>query len=159
MHAHIPLISFRFNVSKPWYHRSLRTLQNKKKRLFKTAKRLNTPASWSKQKSCETAYCRAVRKAKNKFFSHDLQSLMTNNPKKFWRAISPTSTPTNVALQDGNGNLIEEEKCADVLNKYFTSVFTKEDCSNIPTITDVTYRYMNRIQLTVEGIASVIKKT
>lgn len=48
---------------------------------------------------------------------------------------------------------------APVPDKYFTFIFTKEDCSNIPTITDVTYRYMNRIQLTVEGIASLIKKT
>lgn len=47
-HAHIPRTRLRVNVSKPWFHRSLLTLKNKKKRLFKIAKRTGTEASRKK---------------------------------------------------------------------------------------------------------------
>lgn len=155
-HSHIPLRSFRMNASKPWFNRMLRALKNKKKRLFKAAKRLGTPASWQKHTIADKEYCSAIRKAKFKYYSHDLQSLMTHNPKKFWKTISPANTPALISLLNDTGAPINQEECPTVFNNYFASVFTQEDHSTIPPLEDVDYQYMSPIEISVTGIASLI---
>lgn len=132
-HAHIPKVSFRVNSSKHWFSKALRTLKNKKKRLYRTAKRVDTPVSWSKHKSCDAAYYNALSQAKQKYFSCDLQSLLQNNPKKFWKTISPAKDSDISQLLDSSGLPIARELSASIFNNYFTAVFTKEDHSKIPT--------------------------
>lgn len=156
VHRHIPLLTLRTNASKPWFNRMLHALKNKKKRLFKAAKRLGTPASWQKHKTAEKTYCSAIRKAKLKYYSHDLQSLMTHNPKKFWKTISPIDTPVLVSLLDNTGAPVIEEECPLIFNNYFSSVFTQEDHSTTPPLVDADYQYMSPIEISVSGIAALI---
>lgn len=108
------------------------THNEKKKRLFKAAKLRGTPQSRAKHQAAEKAYCRALRNAKCKFMSCDLQSLIKNNPRKFWKSISPTNTDDDISLVDDDGINVSPNDCATMFNNYFTSVFTKEDHFNIP---------------------------
>lgn len=153
---YIPQISFRTNCSKPWFNKTLNALKNKKKRLYRAAKSVNTLESWNKHKACEKAYCSSLRHAKHKFFSDDLQSLIKNNPKKFWKTISPSNSTDTPALVDSTGLPIPREHCASVLNNYFISTFTKEDHSNMPKMADLDYQYMTPITVTATGIATLI---
>lgn len=73
-------------------------MKNKKKRLFKAAKLAGTPQSRAKHQAAEKAYCRALRNAKRKFMSCDLQYLIKNNPKKVWKSISPTTTVDDISV-------------------------------------------------------------
>ena len=59
------------------------------------------------------------------------------NPKKFWQYINRrTKTTTGIADLEGPGNkLINDDKeKAEILANFFSSVFTKENMDNIPTI-------------------------
>jgi len=60
---------------------------------------------------------------------------LANGVKSFWAYVrSKTKTKTTVGpLQDQIGELIDDdESMCNMLNKFFTSVFTKEDLSYIP---------------------------
>ena len=58
------------------------------------------------------------------------------NPKSFYAYVrSKQKTKETIGpLVDGNGNKItEDEEVATTLNQYFTTVFTKENVTNLPT--------------------------
>ena len=65
----------------------------------------------------------------------NLVSNIAKNPKSFWRYVN-TSLKTRLDIDaikriDGSLASSDQEK-ADLLNSYFSSVFTSEDLSNIP---------------------------
>ena len=70
------------------------------------------------------------------------------NPKAFWKyAKSKTQTRTGIAdlrKPDGELTCTEEEK-AEILNEFFSQVFTKENTNSIPTLTPrILYIYSER---------------
>lgn len=156
VHEHIPRLTIRVNTSKPWFTRTLRTLRNKKKRLFSKAKLLQSSVAWAKHRDSDKVYCHAVRQAKHKFFSHDLQSLLKNDPKKFWKSIAPTRSNTRITILNSAGVTVSPESCPVVFNNYFTSVFTKENYTNMPLPPTFQYRFMDPIEINPAGISSLI---
>ena len=76
----------------------------------------------------------AVRKAKKKF-EKNLAKDAKKNPKAFYTYLkSKTSNRQSVGpLQDEKGSTIsDDEKQAEMLNHFFSSVFTKEDLEDLP---------------------------
>ena len=65
---YVPLITISNDKSNPWFNKSLRSLRNKKKRLYASAKRLSSSTSWSMYKDCLKSYCLAISEAKKKYF-------------------------------------------------------------------------------------------
>lgn len=51
---------------------------------------------------------------------------------------------------------LSEEQCACAFNAFFSTTFFKEDNSNVPIVTDFDYPFMEEIDITAEGIASLI---
>ena len=70
-----------------------------------------------------------IKKAKKKH-ERNIAKDCKENPSKFWRYVNE-KCKTNVgvsSLKDENGNLVTSDKDrAEILNKFFTSVFLKED--------------------------------
>lgn len=60
----IPSTTFRSNHQKPWFSKLLKRLENKKKRLFRAAKRAATASSWGRYKEAETFYYNTIQTAK-----------------------------------------------------------------------------------------------
>ena len=97
-----------------------------------------------------------------KEFEKDIIKKLKKDPKAFWRyANSKLKTRSKIAdllKSDGTLTQTEEEK-AQVLNDFFSSVFTEEDLSNIPTLED---RYSNDpisdIHITPEMVLKNLKK-
>ena len=59
------------------------------------------------------------------------------NPKKFWQYINRrTKTTTGIADLEGLGHKLmnDDKEKAEILANFFSSVFTKENMDNIPTI-------------------------
>ena len=77
---------------------------------------------------------KGVRRAKRKF-EKNLAAEIKENPKCFWKYVrSKTKVKTGIndlEREDGSFARRDEDK-ADVLNKFFASVFTREDTSNMP---------------------------
>ena len=70
-------------------------------------------------------------------FEKDLARNMKTNPNAFWRYCN-TKLKTNPRIGDlvnpeGQPTHVDLEK-ADILNKYFPSVFTREDLTSMPTL-------------------------
>ena len=69
-------------------------------------------------------------------FEKDLAYNIKKEPKAFWRYVNSKmkSRQTINDLVDPSGTLIHgNEEKANLLNDYFSSVFTREDTSNVPT--------------------------
>ncbi len=75
-----------------------------------------------------------IRSAKKKF-EQKLATEKTNNSRPFYAYLKrKTRNRVTVGpLRDAHGNIVsEDEKMAEVLNQYFSTVFTREDVTNIP---------------------------
>lgn len=96
-----------------------------------------------------------LKTTRRHFFSHDLSSMLTNNPRKFWQVIIPNNHP-DVMLTDHTGTTISESRCAQVLNDTFSSVFTREDITSCPAIGTLPDIAMPQIIVSESGILSLL---
>ena len=112
-----------------------------------TAKHTRKQQAWNKYKQTRDHddYIRATTE-KNEFitmtrnlcrdFERKLACSLNENPKDFWRYCkSKLKNKSGLGdMQQVNGNLTSDDReKAELLNTYFTSVFTREDTSVIPT--------------------------
>lgn len=153
---YVPLITISNHKTNPWFNKNLRTLRNKKKRLYKKATNAPCASTWKKYTDFLKVYKCELDRAKKKYFTQDLPSILKNNPRKFWRTISPCVDDHKICLFDDNDTPLPDEQCASAFNSFFTSIFTREDHSNVPIVTDLDYPFMETIDITPEGIASLI---
>ena len=87
-------------------------------------------------------------------------NLMESNPRPFWQFInSLRQNSTGVSsLSTLNGTAMCTIDKADALNYQFQSVFTKEDCINLPTLNGSPTKSMLQIQISTEGIVKLLKE-
>ena len=110
--------------------------------------------------------CRKVDKLVRKAESNEekrVASASKENPKEFYAYVnSRKPIKNNISpLKDSDGNLVtKDSEKAELMNKYFTSVFTIEDLAIIPEPT-IIYRGPNpldKISFTLDDIKKKIKK-
>jgi hypothetical protein len=122
-----------------WMTRNVMRLIRKKKRAW----RWYTSSEYSRRdyqeyqayKKVQDEVRKAVKNAKKNFEKKLAKDARKNNTKPFYSYMKKkTSNRVGVGpLKDSTGNLItDDDKMAELLNDFFCSVFTQEDCSNIP---------------------------
>lgn len=153
---YVPLVKVKNDKTNPWFTKSLRQLRNKKKRLYRTAKRHDTPSAWQTYKNFMKSYCAAVQSAKLKYYSVDLPSLLKSNSKKFWSLVSPQQHGQQISLLDDDHVPLSDSHCTSAFNAFFSSVFTLEDHSDVPYVPELDIAYMEPIEITAEGIALLV---
>ena len=82
---------------------------------------------------------KAMTRKSIKVFEKSITDKIRSNPKSFWKyANSKRKCKIKIGdLTADNGSIIDsDENKVDLLNSFFTSVFTKEDLSNMPTFHD-----------------------
>ena len=106
---------------------------------------------------------REIKKAKKKH-ERNIAKGCKENPNKFWKYVND-KCKTNVgisSLKDEKGNLITNDKeRAEILNNFFTSVFLKEDTSNLPNIKTGEYsngKLMEDIKITKDMVEKKLKE-
>lgn len=151
----IPKISFRVSRQKPWFTKTLKRLENKKKRLFRSAKSKPNPCAWERYYEAEETYLNAIIEAKRSFFLIDLPNILINNPRKFWQVINPQQTP-GLTLADESGNVLSDSECANMFNIAFSSVFTQEPDAPLPPVIVTIESEMHPISFSTAGISSII---
>ena len=83
------------------------------------------------------------------------------NPKRFYSYIKSKRQQSEgvSSLIDKNGFLRREStKRADVLNDQFVSVYTREDIESIPQKGPCPHPAMQRITVTINGVAKIIRE-
>ena len=128
---------------------ALKTKRRKKKNIYMNKNALHLKQKkerlWKKYKKTKSYYDRErYRSVKNRLrsltrmlrrdFEGQLARDVKNEPKKFWAYVkSKTKTRSKIPplMSDGTLASTDKEK-AEVLNKFFSSVFTVEDMENMP---------------------------
>lgn len=161
MNQHIPskMTSTRYHL--PWLTTNTKRAIRKKQRLYNQAKSSKNQHLWTK--------FREFRKKVNKYINNDhwnyinnivAPSLHSNNTKPFWSYIKNLKKDADgiQTLTDNTGRPTNtSDKKADILNKQFQSVFTKENLTTMPTKGPSPHPEVPPLNITHEGVTKLLK--
>lgn len=124
---HVPSTIVSSSAWTPWFTYSLKTLLNKKKRVFWKACLSKSESARTRYDGCEKQYKRETSKAKKKIlYSH---ASFHDPPQKFWQIINP-SPQDSIKLNDNDNNPAPDHLCGEVFNVALASVFTLDSPIN-----------------------------
>ena len=92
---------------------------------------------WTKYQNCKKALTQGLRRARSEYINNTIaEAFDTNDTKPFWKFIkAQRKDTTGVAPLKRGGKLFSDGQTkADILNRQFSSVFTREDFCNIPEL-------------------------
>ena len=161
MNSEIPskLSSSRRNV--PWITPLLRKLITKKHKLFKHAKHTGLEGDWDKFRIAKRQTQKLTRKSHWDHINNVLEkSLEQGNNKPFWKYIkSKRNDNIGVASIKHNGQLFNDGKTkAELLNKQFKSVFTKDHSEPLPPLKETSYPSINSLKIHHDGVLNLLNK-
>ena len=134
-------------------------LKNRKRRL------------WSKYKNTKSAYdeqrfkrakneLRALTRLLRKTFEANIAKDIKTAPKKFWSYVKSRTkikdTIPSLMRPDGTRAITSKEK-ANTLNEYFSSVFIKEDVTNLPEKVSITDKVLENFTIDEETVLKKLK--
>lgn len=107
-----------------------------------------------KYSDCGMEHKHEVAAAKGKFYSDMLPSMLSTNPRKFWKIVN--SSPQHaIKLTDDDANPVPEPFCADVFNSALASAFTRESTITVTTHPRYSYAPMPDVIIFRAGIANI----
>ena len=123
-----PVINSRKRRKAPWATRQVKKLSKKKRKMWHKYKNSLLQSDYELYKSALNTFNDEKSRAILNFENNIIANKNTNL-KKYYAYISKKNKYSNnkVCLKKEDGLEIEEKKCADILNDYFGSVFTKGD--------------------------------
>lgn len=125
--------STRFN--QPWSNRDVRRLNRRKRRAYKKARISKNPTDWVRYKKAQKDAQKTCRNAHNNYIRNMVSEPGSNNKKlySYVKGMKCDSSGVATLKRDGT-NYSEHSDKAEILNNQFSSAFTKEDCSNMPSM-------------------------
>ena len=130
---HVPTRRVKNGGRPAWMRRELMAAIRKKRRLWKAAK---NGGSMEEYREEDKKVKKQIRKAKRDM-EKKLAQGNDGNKRPFYAYVKrkTKSRPTVGPLKDGQGRTVEDdEEMAEELNKYFSSVFTREAGGEIPEV-------------------------
>ena len=160
VNRYVPRSTVRAPNTPKWLTRDIIRLVRRKKRAWKLTKTHGTQENMNNYNKLEREVFVKIRSAKMGM-EKKLAKEGENNTKTFANYIkSKTKAQTGIGpLKEQNGTLITDDKAmSENLNKFFASVFTHEDTSNIPTRGLETEARLENVVFTKRNILGKIKK-
>ncbi len=121
-------------LKNPWMTREILRMVRKKRRKWKTVKTSANAEELREYRAIEKETAKKIRNPKRKFEKNLVNGEDKNN-RKFARYIkSKTKSKTTVGplLSADRQIITDEREIAEELNKFFSSVFTREGLQNVP---------------------------
>ena len=152
----------RRNKNKPiWMNGNILGLVRQKRIQWKKYKASKNQGDFNMYKALEKKVVKTIKRAKHNF-EKKLAKNAKKDPKSFYSYLrSKKSNRESVGpLLAENGELeLDHQKQANILNKYFTSVFTEEDINNVPAPKARTnIPKMKEIQITKQKVLKKISE-
>lgn len=154
----IPTVLIKSDGNHPWFDKTLKILRNKKKRMYRKAKRTGHVQDWDTHSQLSKEYAKNIKRAKEKFLSSDMPSILRSNPTRFWQLLSPKYHSQSLSLTDSNKDPIVENESATALNDFFISVFTDGGLGEVASPCSLSSAIMPPIVISSAGISALIDK-
>jgi hypothetical protein len=158
---HVPKRRRRNHNKPPWLSRDILRAIRRKKKLWSQAKQ---GQKCDEYKAAEKEVRNMIRNAKRRF-EHDIAkgcgSEQTNKKRFFAYIKQKTKSRAGIGpLKDSSGRMVQEDgEMAELLNHFFSSVFTREDVTNVPNPADTGCREeIRNINITVRAVKDKIRK-
>jgi len=158
MNIFIPKKPRRKNNCPQWMNSTVKKLVRTKQRHYNLYMHTRSPAHYDQFKQTEKKCKKAVRSAKRSF---ERKIAKNGNKRPFNSYIkSKTKNRVNVGPLKVNNNIVSDNsEMASILNNAFSSVFSNEDISNLPTCTPTNNgSYVNDIYFDAVTVKNKIKK-
>jgi Reverse transcriptase (RNA-dependent DNA polymerase)/Endonuclease-reverse transcriptase len=158
---HVPNRRRRNHDRPPWLSREILRAIRRKKKLWSRAKQGQNVAEY---REAEKAVRNMIRNAKRRFERNIAKGCGSEqaNKKRFFAYIrrKTKSGPCVGPLKDGQGKTVHQDgEMAALLNRFFSSVFTREDTTNVPEPENVAGRHeISSVKITVRAVKDRIKK-
>ena len=145
----------------PWMSHDCLKSTRKKYYLYKKYKKSKSNYDYQKYINSRNEVKKLIRKSVRDY-EKNLCNDSKKNVKKFWKYINSklkrTTGISNLIKPDGTTTVSDSEK-ANVLNNFFTSVFTKESLNDVPTLPPRNNgAYLCDLLLTREAVENKLNK-
>ena len=156
MNNSIPTRKLKNKQDIPWLHKDTKRMLRKKKRLYKRARKSNN----SDFKNFRIKARNKLHSDYHNYLNNLLDPEQDTTSKNFWKYIKARKQDSmNIGTLKSEGTIAESaESKANLLNKQFVSVFTKEDLTNIPDKGQSPFRLMNDIIINENGVKKCIER-
>ena len=154
----IPLIKRRQPGNPPWMSRHVKRICNKKKRHWITYLNYRTQENYNQYKISENEAKKVVKKAKKQY---EKKIAFGNNKRKFDSYVkNKTKNKSGIGpLKHNNTIVTDDGEMATLLNNFFSSVFTREDTTNIPTMPTLpSNSVLNTVRFNASDVEKKIEK-
>ena len=158
---YIPKHCIKNSYDHPWIDKELLQLIRRKNTQRKKLKKFPNQVNVDKYKNLRRLTKQLIKK-KKKNYSGKLAESLHENPRRFWAVVKhSTANRKNITILK-NGQSYSTDKCemANILNKYFHSVFSPKDSDVFATspspLTSSTHE-LSDIQLTEAEVISVLR--
>jgi hypothetical protein len=152
--ASIPMVRYGNKMKKIWMNRTTLKLISRKVTLWKKYRRNSSEENYREYVLARNAATRSVKQAKAEYESN-LVARSKKNPKvvfKYVREKAKVKTGIPVLKDEDNVSVYTAEAKAKVLNQFFASVFTEEDCVFIPELPVRTVKKLDNIQINTDEV-------
>ena len=145
-----------------WFSNAIAREIGERQKAYRQSKLNPTPENIRTHRQQCRKVNKMIRKAKLEN-EHKVATAAKSNPKVFFAHVNSRKPIKNTIgpLEDDQGNIISrDEDMAEILNKYFASVYTVEDLSEIPRV-PVVYQGnepLRKINITEERVREKIRK-
>lgn len=126
--------------------------------MYRKAKRTGHVQDWDTHSQLSKEYAKNIKRAKEKFLSSDMPSILRSNPTRFWQLLSPKYHSQSLSLTDSNKDPIVENESATALNDFFISVFTDGGLGEVASPCSLSSAIMPPIVISSTGISALIDK-
>ena len=158
---HIPKKKYLNKKSVPWFNRDVRLAVMEKRKAWGKYRRNKSLDNWENFTRKRKVVSNVVDGSKNQY-EEKIAIDSKHNPKGFWSYVKKKvkSHTTIKEIENEAGEVVSESKeKADILNNYFSSVFTKENLGSVPGIPrHSNAQNIDNINITAEDIMKRLLK-
>ena len=157
----IPLKCRRNNKTPLWMNRNIMRMIRKKRRMWKWYKTTKEYSDYQAYLTVQKSVTKVIRSAR-RTLERKLAKNVKKNPRQFYSHLNKhTKSRVQVGplLNTAGEQVADSQGMCNILNGFFTSVFTTEDLDNLPSPTPLCYSKIGSLTITEEMFKKQLSKT
>jgi hypothetical protein len=145
----------------PWMTGNIKRAIKRKQKAHKKARTSKRKRDCDRYKRLQQEVRYMLREANTKYMREVVSENQTGNSKRFWSFVKGKRQENSGVppLKDAQGYLRSEASAkADILNRQFHSVYTREKEGNMPNLGQQCYPTMDHIRVNIHGVHKLLRE-